>query len=72
MAGDIYKGTPCFECQNKRFIPGDCHISYADPDPEMTGSEHGIRHGWFFYPYNFDPIWRTKSCSNFKREEVKK
>lgn len=56
----------CFKCENKRDIQGDAHISCLDPDPEMTGSSHGISHGWFNYPFNFDPVWMTKECSKFK------
>jgi len=58
--------TPCNKCENKRTIPGDCHISCAIPDPEMKGNEHGIRHGWFYYPFNFDPVWGTRACQNYK------
>jgi len=56
----------CWHCKNKRSVPGNCHIQCIHPDPEMTGNEHGIRMGWFEYPYVFDPVWKTKACSNFK------
>lgn len=56
----------CRECESKRNVPGNCHIRCANPDPEMTGNEHGIKNGWFIYPMLFDPIWGTKECSNFK------
>ena len=56
----------CYECKNKRNIPGNCHISCAKPDNKMTGKAYGIINGWFFYPYNFDPIWSAKKCSNFE------
>jgi len=58
--------TPCRQCVHRRNIPGDCHISCANPDPEMTGSEHGMRSGWFMYPFNYDPVWGKKECSNFE------
>jgi len=32
----------------------------------MTGNETAIKKGWFDYPNNFDPIWKTKKCTNFK------
>jgi hypothetical protein len=35
----------------------------------MSGSEHGIRHGWFFYPLLFDPVWKTKACVNHEIKE---
>jgi len=36
----------------------------------MTGNPKGIQNGWFSYPHNFDPIWRTKECSNFEEKEL--
>ena len=56
----------CYNCKNRREIPGDCHTRCAKPDKAMTGNPHGIRNGWFMYPFNFDPIWKTKLCSNFE------
>ena len=56
----------CYECKNKRNVPGNCHIQCVKPDPKMTGNEHGIRSGWFMYPMLFDPVWATKKCVNFE------
>jgi len=56
----------CYHCINKRNVPGDCHIQCAKPDPEMTGSPYGIKHGWFHYPSVFDPVWMTKECVNYE------
>jgi hypothetical protein len=61
--------TDCYHCQHRRRIPGEEHIKCAKPDPDMTGNDYGIRSGWFFYPYNFDPIWRTKECVNYTEED---
>jgi len=58
----------CHLCKNKRNVPGDCHIKCIKPDKKMTGNEHGIREGWFLYPFNFDPTWKTKMCNNFESE----
>ncbi len=62
----------CYKCKHRRAIPGDCHTQCAKPDKFMTGDEHGKRSGWFMYPLNFDPVWKTKLCSNFeaKTEEA--
>ena len=57
--------SDCYECQNKRNLPGDAHISCGNPDPNMKGNPHGIRNGWFMYPFCFDPVWMDKECSNF-------
>jgi hypothetical protein len=58
----------CWYCRHRREIPGDCHIACAKPDVHMTGHPLGIAHGWFLYPINFDPVWKTKLCANY--EEV--
>ncbi len=55
----------CHSCNNKRTVPGNCHIRCANPDPKMTGDKHGMEKGWFFYPGLFDPVWKTKMCTNY-------
>ena len=59
----------CNKCIYKRSIPGDAHIQCVNPDPDMTGNQHGINSGWFWYPMNFDPTWATKKCVNFKEKD---
>ncbi len=61
----------CYKCIYKGNVPGDAHISCANPDLNMTGDPHGIANGWFFYPIVFDPIWRTKVCNNFVSKSKK-
>jgi len=39
-------------------------------DPKMTGDPHAKAKGWFFYPGCFDPIWKTRLCSNFEPVET--
>lgn len=56
----------CYLCIHSRNVPGNTHIACAKPDPQMTGDPHGIRNGWFIYPLLFDPVWKTKMCSNFQ------
>ena len=31
---------------------------------------HGVKHGWCYWPFNFDPIW-IDACIFFSRKEVK-
>ena len=57
--------SECYSCEHRMTIPWDCHTQCANPDPDMTGSEHGIKNGWFLYPLNFDPIWKTSDCKNY-------
>ncbi len=58
----------CYKCKHKRNIQGDCHISCANPDKQMASNEYGIKSGWFSYPFNFDPVWKTKECANFEEK----
>ena len=34
----------------------------------IVGNPHGIRNGWFNWPFNFDPIWLEK-CDGFTKPE---
>ncbi len=36
----------------------------------VVGHPHGIRSGWFNWPYNFDPTW-LEECSGFEAREQK-
>ena len=31
----------------------------------VTGNPHGIKRGWFNWPWNFDPVW-LESCNGFE------
>ncbi len=33
----------------------------------IRGNAHGIRSGWFCWPYNFDPVW-LENCNGFKKK----
>ena len=56
----------CYTCKFKEDVEGNTHITCNNPDPSMTGKEFGIRNGWFSYPFNFDPAWKTKLCDNYE------
>jgi hypothetical protein len=32
----------------------------------VVGDPHGIAHGWFAWPFNFDPVWLV-SCDGFEK-----
>jgi hypothetical protein len=36
----------------------------------ITANPHGIRNGWFNWPWNFDPVW-LETCSGFSAKEAK-
>lgn len=56
----------CYECANRQEVYYSAHSQCVKPDAEMTGNQHGIKNGWFMYPFNYDPVWKTKLCSNFE------
>lgn len=58
----------CYQCQHHREFVGYAHILCVNPDPEMTGNPYAIKKGWFFYPFNFDPCWKTKTCVHFSEK----
>lgn len=62
------KENECYKCANMREVPGNCHIKCIDPDPTINGCKYAVRNGWFFYPLLFDPVWKEKTCANFKEK----
>lgn len=64
----------CHECAYQANVPGDCHISCRfdwskrkDIRPPMA-SEQGIIHGWYIFPFNYDPAWQLEQCKAFSTE----
>ncbi len=41
--------------------------SEAAAELEIQANPHGIRNGWFNWPYNFDPLWLT-NCNGFEEK----
>ena len=35
----------------------------------IQAHSHGVKRGWFNWPYNFDPVWLV-SCDGFSSKEV--
>lgn len=72
----------CKDCKFKRNVPGDTHISCVRSLNLLSGiSNHGVKNGWFMYPYNFDPIWadfctgyidKSENLDLMSNEELKK
>jgi len=56
--------TSCWDCKHARANPGTHHILCAKPCASVAGNPHGIERGWFMYPFNFDPVWRSNECAN--------
>ena len=36
---------------------------------KIKGNRHGIKHGWFNWPFNFDPVW-LDNCEGFEQKEA--
>ena len=41
----------------------------ADTGLNIKGNAHGIKSGWFNWPYNFDPVW-LDSCDGFEAKDA--
>ena len=57
----------CFKCKSHYEVPGNYHIGCKNYNAKIKGNRHGIKNGWFYWPFLFDPIW-LESCDSF--EEV--
>ena len=57
----------CYECKYREEIPGDAHSKCTNPYSAVVGDPHGIRHGWFLHPFNFDPNWLIY-CDSFEQK----
>ena len=56
----------CYECTNRGGVPGSAHSSCkANPIAKVKGNDYGRRSGWFFFPYDFDPVW-LEECNSFE------
>ena len=56
----------CYACKHRRPLLGDCHSACAAPAPvDIAAATHGVKNGWFMWPYNFDPTW-LEECSAFQ------
>jgi len=63
----------CYQCKFRGEVPGSCHSrcefnwNTATSEPPK-GNEHGIRNGWFMWPWNFDPVWMIDECKQFEQK----
>lgn len=40
-------------------------VKEVDTVLNVTGNEHGIKNGWFAWPFNFDPTW-LDTCNGWE------
>ena len=57
----------CYECKYRGEVPGSCHSSCGNTKTTVRGDLHGIKNGWFFHPFNFDPTW-LEECDGFEQK----
>lgn len=57
----------CYKCKHVRSVPGYAHKACANTKARVKGNEMGIRNGWFYWPYNFDPTWLVE-CNGFEEK----
>lgn len=55
----------CYKCKYRKEIMGDAHSECTNREANVEGYAYGIHRGWFFWPYNFDPVWLV-SCNGFE------
>ena len=61
----------CWNCAYRRNIPGNAHIRCAwnwTGRLMPQGKLHGIRNGWYHFPFCYDPTWMIDECPNFATE----
>lgn len=67
----------CYECSHRGRVIGSAHSScmaatIKGPTCKVpTFDPHGIKNGWAYWPYNFDPVWLL-NCDRFEDIKVKK
>jgi len=62
---NIDMSQACYKCKYRHDFPGDTHSCCSNRLAVAIGDEHGISHGWFFHPFNFDPVW-LRYCDGFE------
>ncbi len=73
----------CYKCKHRGGVSGDTHscCNYPGTDTNeygglipivnklnIKGNPHGVKHGWFYWPMNFDPVW-LENCDGFEQKE---
>ena len=57
----------CYKCKFRGELVGNAHSQCSNLKATVVGNKHGIENGWFFWPFNFDPVW-LESCDGFEPE----
>ena len=62
------KKPNCYECKYRGEVAGSAHSQCKNLNAKVKGSPHGIKSGWFLWPFNFDPVW-LENCDGFKKKQ---
>lgn len=54
----------CYKCVHRLDTSGSHHSRCNNYTAKVEANAHGVRMGWFIWPFNFDPVWLTK-CDGF-------
>lgn len=63
-----HERNACYQCRHRQSVVGSAHSGCRSPRAHVEADPHGMKMGWFLFPYNFDPIWLL-SCTGY--EEIK-
>jgi hypothetical protein len=71
----------CYQCKWRRDLSGNTHSRCCHPDLgagnitkyldagkrfNIKANQHGVKKGWFQWPFNYDPIW-LENCDEFQQ-----
>jgi hypothetical protein len=70
--------TDCYNCEYRQQLNHSHHsgcllgtvalFKGINPNDVVKMNPHGVKNGWCYYPFDFDPIW-IESCNCFKAKE---
>jgi hypothetical protein len=68
MMGRKMDKPNCYKCINRVDLVYDAHSRCVEVGARVAGNPHGIKHGWFAWPFNYDPVWLV-SCDSYRAKE---
>lgn len=63
----------CWSCAYRGKVAGSAHsrCTFAWQKSDLVpppGDPHGISHGWYMFPLNYDPTWMRGECPAWAEE----
>lgn len=46
-------------------------VNFTSKKLNIKANPHGIKSGWFNFPFNFDPVW-LENCDGYEKKEEEK